>query len=51
MKTWDGRGNDSHGRPAFIGEYGLEGPVIAYENQMAGEEMSMQGFWRPHRPY
>lgn len=32
-------------------EYGLEVQEIVYENPMADEELSLQGFWRSRRPY
>ena len=32
-------------------EYGLEEHGMAYENQVTGEEILMQEFWRSHRLY
>ena len=60
LEKWDVRGqalsydyevvDNSYGKQAFMGEYGLEEHGIAYENQVTGEEILMQDFWRSHRP-
>lgn len=43
--------DNSYGKQAFMGEYGLEEHGIAYANQVTGDEILMQEFWRSHRPY